>query len=86
MISTNPSTVSGRIWTNERSPACLVLTTAGVAVLPLALHHLPVPFHLGGAPPQTLPGVLVPLALRERRPVELEGKDAPRAQVGVAPD
>ena len=62
----------------------LILLTAGVAILPLALHHLPVLLHLRGAPPQALPGLLVPLTPGERRPVELEGKYALRAQVGVA--
>ena len=57
-----------------------------MAILPLPLHHLPVLLHLGGAPPQVLPGRLVPLTPREGRPVELEGKYAPRAQVGVTAD
>ena len=57
-----------------------------MAILPLALHHLTVLLHLGGAPPQALPGLLVPLTPSERRPVELEGKDALRPQVGVAAD
>ena len=65
--------------------SCLLIT-ASVAVLPLPLHHLPVLLHLGGAPPQALPGLLVPLTPREGRPVELEGEYAPRAQVGVAAD
>ena len=64
----------------------LVLITASVAIFPLPFHHLPVLLHLGGAPPQALLGLLVPLTPGERRPVELEGKYALRAQVGVAPD
>ena len=57
-----------------------------MAVLPLALHHLPLLVHLSGAPGQRLLGVLVLLTLGEGRPVELEGKYAPRAKVGVTAD
>ena len=56
-----------------------------MAILPLPLHHLPVLLHLGGAPPQALPGLLVPLAPRERRPVELEGHELPAAGRGCRP-
>ena len=57
-----------------------------MAVLPLALHHLPLLVHLSGAPGQRLLGVLVLLTLAEGRPVELEGEDALVAEVSVTPD
>ena len=57
-----------------------------MAVLPLALHHLPLTVHLRGAPPQLLPGAPVQLAGGEGLPLEREGEHTPRAQVSVAAD
>ena len=57
-----------------------------MAVLPLALHHLPLAVHLSGAPGQRLLGVLVLLALGEGLPFELEGEDALVAEVRVTAD
>ena len=57
-----------------------------MAVLPLALDHLPLTVHLRGAPPQLLPGAPVQLAGGEGLPLEREGEHTPRAQVSVAAD
>ena len=57
-----------------------------MAILPLALHHLPLLVHLSGAPGQRLLGILILLTLGEGRPVELEGEDALVAEVSVTPD
>ena len=62
-----------------------------MAVLPLALDHLPLTVHLRGAPPQPRPGHILPrapvqLAGGEGLPLEREGEHTPRAQVSVAAD